>query len=79
MINVVERWKVVFTHLDGRGRPVSTGYYLTRSFHLADLVVSYGFIELYADSLGLGSSCKHLCPASKKEEGRNLPQTPKQG
>lgn len=28
MINVEERWKVVFTHLDSRGGRVSTGHYL---------------------------------------------------
>lgn len=48
----------------------------TRSFQQADLAVSWGFMELCADSPGLGSPCKHLCLASKREEGRNISQTP---
>lgn len=48
----------------------------TKSFQQADLAVSCSFIELCADSPGLGSPCKHLCSTSKGEEGRNLPRTP---
>lgn len=72
MINVEERWKVVFTRLDGQF-PEDL---FTRSFQQADLALSCGFMELCADSLGQGSPCKHLCPASNREEERNPPLTP---
>ena len=55
------------------GRPAGASQFpldlFTRSFQRAELALSCGFMELYADSPGPGSPCKHLCPASKREGG----------
>jgi len=41
----------------------------TRSFQQADLAIFCCFIELYTDSPERRSPCKHLCLASRREEG----------
>lgn len=74
VICVEQRWKVVFIQL-GHAGPLSTGPIYKEFSSRQTGALSCGFMESYTDSAGLGSPCKHLCPACWRKKRREKPSS----